>query len=77
MSTLGGSNTQACCVSIVTFTLEVMNSSLLSMSGVRRQARNLRDVREVRSCKRPADTIKQTSQLQTEVTSTPERVQLG
>ncbi len=38
----------------VCITREVMNSSLVSMSGVSRQARNLREVLEVRSCTIPA-----------------------
>lgn len=37
------------------FTLEVMKSSLVSMSGVSRQARNLRDVRAVRSWSIPEE----------------------
>lgn len=41
-------------ISVCVFTLEVMNSSLVSMSGVSRQARNLREVLEVRSCNIPA-----------------------
>lgn len=37
------------------FTREVMKSSLVSMSGVRRHARNLREVLDWRSCRTPGE----------------------
>lgn len=40
-------------LSLLKLTLEVMNSSLVSMSGVRRQARNFLEVRAVRSWRTP------------------------
>lgn len=62
------------CVCVCAFTLEVMNSSLVSISGVRRQARNLRDVREVRSCNRP--TLTHTHTLEIMVPEISEKVMM-